>query len=90
MSTNGALSPSSIHSEDEWQRFIPVLTVLQQANIPSIAVDMWIARHPGIPLTRKPVVEDPLYGSYHILFPITFEDGTRWLVKIPINGMRGL
>ncbi|KAJ5931518.1 hypothetical protein N7516_006007 [Penicillium verrucosum] len=27
-----------------------------------------------------------MYGSYHILFPLTFDSGLRWIAKIPING----
>lgn len=35
-----------------------------------------------------PVVGERLSGSNHILFPITFADETRWIVKIPINGSK--
>ncbi|KAI9792501.1 MAG: hypothetical protein M1833_001080 [Piccolia ochrophora] len=33
-------------------------------------------------------VDPPLFGSYHILFPVTFGDGVRWLLKVPTNGTR--
>ncbi|KAK7428332.1 hypothetical protein QQZ08_005229 [Neonectria magnoliae] len=35
---------------------------------------------------QDPVVERPIYGSYNVLLPLTFPDGTRWLAKIPVNG----
>jgi hypothetical protein len=30
----------------------------------------------------------PLFGSYHVLFPVEFSDGIRWLLKVPANGIR--
>ena len=36
----------------------------------------------------KPSVGDPLYGSYHVLFPLTFDTSLCWLTKIPINGTK--
>ncbi|KAI9751970.1 MAG: hypothetical protein M4579_005806 [Chaenotheca gracillima] len=34
-------------------------------------------------------IDSPLFGSYHILYPLRFSDGTRWLLKIPANGTPG-
>ncbi|EEQ32596.1 hypothetical protein McanMca71_004043 [Microsporum canis] len=31
-------------------------------------------------------IEPPLFGSYHALFPIRFQDGLRWILKIPACG----
>ncbi|KAL8851982.1 MAG: hypothetical protein Q9221_003087 [Calogaya cf. arnoldii] len=35
------------------------------------------------------VVTPALRGSYNILFPIRFRDGTQWLLKLPANGADG-
>ena len=32
------------------------------------------------------ISSSPLYGSFHILFPLTFNDGTRWLLIVPATG----
>lgn len=33
----------------------------------------------------KPV-NPPLHGSFNVLFPIRFRDGTQWILKVPANG----
>lgn len=39
-----------------------------------------------IATNTTPSVGEPIYGSFHVLFPLTFDDGLRWIAKIPING----
>lgn len=34
------------------------------------------------------IILPPLSGSFHVLYPITFHDGVRWLLKIPGTGTR--
>lgn len=41
--------------------------------------------HPGRE-AQRPSVGEPVYGSYHVLFPLTFDIDLRWVAKIPING----
>ncbi|CAI6092166.1 unnamed protein product [Clonostachys chloroleuca] len=38
---------------------------------------------------KLPSVGDPIRGSFNILYPLHFEDGMRWLAKVPINGVPG-
>ncbi|KAL2008156.1 hypothetical protein VTN00DRAFT_8138 [Thermoascus crustaceus] len=33
-------------------------------------------------------IGSPLFGSYHVLFPVRFSNGVRWLLKVPSNGTR--
>jgi hypothetical protein len=33
-------------------------------------------------------IEQPLFGSFHVLFPIKFQDNTRWLLKVPACGSK--
>ncbi|GAB1312102.1 hypothetical protein MFIFM68171_02312 [Madurella fahalii] len=35
---------------------------------------------------KLPSISEPMYGSYHVLFPLTFDVDLRWVAKIPING----
>lgn len=30
----------------------------------------------------------PIFGSYNLLYPVTFEDGVRWMFKVPASGTR--
>ena len=34
------------------------------------------------------LIHKPSWGSYNILFPVEFDDGVRWLLKVPLNGTR--
>lgn len=31
----------------------------------------------------------PMFGSYHVLFPVIFSDGVQWLIKVPAAGCVG-
>ena len=35
------------------------------------------------------VLSPPLFGSFHILFPLQFDDGAVWVLKVPATGHRG-
>lgn len=35
------------------------------------------------------VSSTPLFGAYHILFPLEFADGVRWILKVPATGYPG-
>ncbi|KAI0993462.1 hypothetical protein K3495_g14722, partial [Podosphaera aphanis] len=34
------------------------------------------------------VIEKPIFGGFHALFPIRFADGVKWLLKIPLIGVQ--
>lgn len=44
--------------------------------------------NPVVHLIGCKVTSPPLYGSFHIAFPIDFDDGTRWILKVPAEGHR--
>ncbi|KAF3021373.1 hypothetical protein E8E15_009211 [Penicillium rubens] len=80
-------SPSSPSSEDDEnaELFSAVLSTLDREQLPLLA-NAILRRQPLYRTTNaKPSVGEPLYGSYHILFPLTFDIGLRWIAKIPIN-----
>lgn len=35
------------------------------------------------------VLFPPLFGSYHIIYPLKFTDGTQWVLKVPSSGYPG-
>jgi hypothetical protein len=76
------------HSEDPLDQFRPVLAVLQLSKVPAYAASIRekADSQAGSAPVEIPVVGSPRHGSFHILFPIDFSDGTRWLLKVPING----
>ena len=78
---------SNASDEDDLERFMPVLAMLQSSEIPVAASRLWRNKNPEKTLSELPVVGEPLHGSYHILFPVEFPcQGTKWLLKVPING----
>lgn len=35
---------------------------------------------------RSVVVGSPIFGSFHVLFPLKFDDRVKWILKVPANG----
>lgn len=84
-------SPSSHtagNDDDAEEVFSAVLSTLDREQLPLIARAILQRVEPQDAATQtKPVsVGEPMYGSYHVLFPLTFDSGLRWVAKIPING----
>lgn len=81
-------SPASHSSEDDekMELFSAVLSTLDREQLPLLASNILQQLQPSQTTSAKPAVGEPLYGSYHVLFPLTFDTGLCWLTKIPING----
>lgn len=82
-------SPSSHSAEDDEnaESFSAVLSTLDKEQLPLLASAILQRLQPLYRTTNaEPSVGEPLYGSYHVLFPLTFDTGLRWVAKIPING----
>lgn len=82
-------SPSLHAAEDDEnaELFSAVLSTLDRDQLALIARAILRRLQPPYQTTNaKPSVGEPLYGSYHVLFPLTFDIGLRWIAKIPING----
>jgi hypothetical protein len=79
--------PPADPDDDDLAPFRPILAVVRLDKVPQKATELWLRKHPKEPPPRPPVVGAPMHGSYHLLFPVDFKDrGTRWLLKVPING----
>lgn len=74
--------------EDPLQHFAAVLAALNLDALPRLAAEARQRLHSGTQY-ENPTVGDPMSGSFHILYPLKFADGVRWLVKIPANGVEG-
>lgn len=77
-------SPISISPDEvgQFEVFKEVLDELKFDNVSSYASRL---RNGGC---GSPSVGDHLHGSFNILFPITFTDDTKWLLKVPITGTK--
>lgn len=70
--------------------FSAVLSALDREQLPQLASDILQRTRQHHPVTNtKPSVGEPIYGSYHVLLPLTFDYGPRWVAKFPINGTVG-
>ena len=70
-------SPASHSSEDDekMELFSAVLSTLDREQLPLLASALLRRLQPPYQTTHaKPSVGEPLYGSYHVLFPLTFDD----------------
>jgi len=79
--------------EDPTELFSAVLASIRLDQLPGFASAVRQRTHPsnesGSSDWIGPVaVGSPLLGSYHVLFPLDFSDGVRWLLKVPANGTR--
>ncbi|KAF4978228.1 hypothetical protein FZEAL_5333 [Fusarium zealandicum] len=82
-------SDDSDDSDDE-ERFCKVLSALDQQQLPMLAATLFRQLHPEIPDDEtQPSVDEPKYGSSNLVFPLTFNNGTRWALRIPIDGHPG-
>ena len=79
---------SNLEDEDEGaELFSAVLSAIDREQLSLLAMTILQRTQQHHPATKtKPSVGEPMYGSYHILFPLTFDVDLRWVAKIPING----
>ena len=83
-------------SEDRKSLFAPVLGRVGLVALAQFASSLWKQRNvsPEIALVSEiggrnicKVTKTPYFGSCHAIFPLKFEDGSRWVLKIPANGV---
>lgn len=79
---------NSISDDDEHQLFNPVMASIRLDNLAEYAstIRKSLVQHGGS--SKTPIVGSPMFGSYHVLYPLEFDDEIRWLFKVPINGTR--
>ena len=83
--------------EDDINRFGKILRTMNLDNIPNFASNVRQQGHrstgnnptqglPGPCSVSCEVIYPPLCGSFHMVFPIVFADGVKWMLKISANG----
>ncbi|CAD6591340.1 MAG: hypothetical protein ASARMPREDX12_005086 [Alectoria sarmentosa] len=83
--------------EEDMNRFGRMLRTMNLDSIPDFASNVRQYGHrstgnspiQGIPepcLISCKIINPPLCGSFHIVFPIEFADGVKWMLKISANG----
>ncbi|CRG92584.1 hypothetical protein PISL3812_09646 [Talaromyces islandicus] len=92
-------TPYTVHSSDDSdddddddekaELFSPVIAALDKDKLSLLALAVLQRTSPlaSQPSDVKPSISEPIYGSYHVVFPLTFDNGLRWAVKIPVNGI---
>lgn len=95
--------PSSINgisSQDgiEMRQFAAVLAQLKHENMASLAASIRqrnesldnesSSSSSAAPWHGCRVLPKPLYGSYNLAYRVLFDDGVKWILKVPVSGHR--
>ena len=79
------ISPTSTDGDERAEIFSAVLPALDKGQLLLVASRLRSENHPKAN-KLAPCLGDPIYGSYHVVLPLEFDDGCRWVAKLPING----
>ena len=83
--------------KEDLDRFGKILRTMNLDKIPEFASNIRQCGHLSVgkdptaappepsPISCK-VINPPLCGSYHMVFPIEFVDGMKWMLKVSVNG----
>lgn len=74
--------------DDEHEPFNPVLASIRLDNLAEYASNIRKSLDQHSANFETAIVGSPIFGSYHVLYPIEFADEVRWLLKVPVNGTR--
>jgi hypothetical protein len=80
--------------EEDNQSFSEVLASIRQENIVSFCIETRermessFGNHSNSSQRQNAALEPILFGSYHAIFPIKFQDEVRWILKVPAVGTR--
>ncbi|CAI7566213.1 unnamed protein product [Penicillium bialowiezense] len=76
---------------DELEDFRAVMASMSLNGVAAYVSHIRKSIHPDKQADAFSVTEigSPMYGSFNICYPVTFEDGVRWLLKVPACGTQG-
>lgn len=78
--------PSPFMDSDHRRKY-PVLRILDVAKIPHAAVSIRNKQYDtNFCATDCTITDFALHGSFNVLFPLTFSDGEKWIIKFPGQG----
>ncbi|OGM44961.1 hypothetical protein ABOM_007084 [Aspergillus bombycis] len=82
-------SSSDSPGPDEHDLFTEVMERIQLGRLANYATTIRQSiQHSNPQSSRAIEIKPPIFGSYHVLFPVRFHDETLWLLKVPANGTR--
>ncbi|KAE8393265.1 hypothetical protein BDV23DRAFT_180865 [Aspergillus alliaceus] len=80
---------SSDSSEcDEYALFSPVMERIRLDRLAKYVATTRKRIHPSDQNIHVVEIKTPIFGSYHVLYPVKFNDEALWLLKVPVNGTR--
>ncbi|KAH8150741.1 uncharacterized protein LAJ45_05437 [Morchella importuna] len=84
-------STDSSDSEDPFAHFESLLAKINNDCIISMAVRIYHERSamPSYERVTCDLVSPPLCGSFNLLHVLNFSDGTKWILRIPMEGIEG-
>lgn len=88
---SSSTSTGSSDSEDPFAHFASLLAKIKPESIVSMAVRIY-HEHSAIPSSERitcDLVSPPLCGSFNLLHVLNFSDGTKWILRIPMEGPEG-
>lgn len=92
MAASSGVSTDAGHDAD-MDAFAPILAGIRLDRLPLFATSVRELEPKPIKLETESKtsmecsnLSPPLVGSFHILFPIKFGDGARWILKVPATG----
>ncbi|KAI1768013.1 hypothetical protein GGR53DRAFT_518061 [Hypoxylon sp. FL1150] len=81
-------SASPFQDSEADERFSAVLSEINLAQLPSLARSIRIRNDDLLYDDEEPMIDNPIFGSCHVLFPIRFNDGVSLIAKFPHNGTK--
>ncbi|KNG83254.1 hypothetical protein ANOM_008263 [Aspergillus nomiae NRRL 13137] len=82
-------SSSDSPGPDEHDLFTEVIKCIRLDRLAKYATTIRQSTQHSNPQSSRAIeIKPPIFGSYHVLFPVRFHDGTLWLLKVPANGTR--
>lgn len=63
-----------------------MLSVLDKEELLALTRSLFQTNHTGE--CSEPSIDNPIYGSCHVVFPLRFENGPRWAIMILIDGVK--
>ncbi|KAH7000431.1 hypothetical protein EDB80DRAFT_866450 [Ilyonectria destructans] len=79
---------STDEDDDPLAVFADVLASVNLELLPQFAAKVRQSLEPGTE-HKCSMIGAPMHGSFNILFPLDFDDGVRWLLKVPARGVKG-
>ncbi|KAL6399268.1 RpsD [Ilyonectria robusta] len=79
---------STDEDDDPLAAFEEVLASVNLEFLPHFASIVRQTIEPGAE-HKCSMIGEPMHGSFNILFPLDFDDGVRWLLRVPARGVKG-